>query len=306
MTDQTIQIPRETRSGLATLGVVAAAAGFGLVPFFARSLTEAGMAPHAVAFFRYVLAAVLFLPVLWRTRREWRVLGWGALAGAMMGLGWIGYVRALELAPVGAVGVLYMTYPVFTLAIAWLLFGDRPARRAVLAAAMILLAAVLASASFALGQGAAGALLMSLAAPLGFGFGISVLVHRLSRVAPLARIGAVSCGSVVGLAPLMLSTDPAAILPATPEGWGLVVGIALATALVPQLIYTVCSPMIGAARTAMAGAIELPMMMLVGWIGFGEALGPMQGLACLLVVAAIALTPSKVTRNVSTTIARQP
>lgn len=306
MTYRTIQTPREGRTGLATLGVVAAAAGFGLVPYFARSLTEAGMAPHAVAFFRYVLAAVLFLPMLWRARRDWRVLGWGVIAGAMMGLGWIGYVRALEQAPVGAVGVLYMTYPVFTLAIAWMLFGDRPTLRAGVASGMILLAAVVASATFALGDGVAGALFLSLAAPLGFGFGISVLVHRLSRVAPLARIGAVSVGSVLGLGPLMLGTDPAAILPATPSGWGLVVGIALGTALVPQLIYTVCSPMIGAARTAMAGAIELPTMMLVGWIGFGERLGPMQGLACLLVVGAILLTPPKVARNVSTTIARQP
>jgi drug/metabolite transporter (DMT)-like permease len=48
-----------------------------------------------------------------------------------MGVGWVGYVRAVEIAPVSTAGILYMTYPVFTLLIAWLVFGDRPGRRAV-------------------------------------------------------------------------------------------------------------------------------------------------------------------------------
>ncbi len=41
-----------------------------------------------------------------------------------MGIGWIGYVTALEKLPASTVGVLYMTYPVFTLATAWAVFGE--------------------------------------------------------------------------------------------------------------------------------------------------------------------------------------
>lgn len=286
--------------GLATLGVVAASVAFGLVPYFARSLVEGGMAAHAVAFYRYVLAAVVFLPVLWAVRRDWGALVWGVAAGAVMGLGWIGYVRALELAPVATVGVIYMTYPIFTLLLAWAIFGDRPAARSWLAAPLILLAALLAGsgalAGIGAGQGSSLVLLLALAAPVGFGFAISVLVHRLTRLPPVARIGAVSLGSLVGLVPLMLGTEPAALVPADRAGWMLVLGIGLGSALVPQLIYTVCSPLIGTARTAMAGAVELPTMFLVGWVAFGEAPGPLQALACLLVVGAILLTPSKPAR----------
>lgn len=46
------------RIGLITLGVLFASVCFGLVPFFSRALTEAGIAPHAVALYRYVLASV--------------------------------------------------------------------------------------------------------------------------------------------------------------------------------------------------------------------------------------------------------
>ena len=61
---QSLTDPLNPRLGLATLGVVAASALFGIVPVFARSLTDAGMAAHAVAFYRYVLAvAVLALGI---------------------------------------------------------------------------------------------------------------------------------------------------------------------------------------------------------------------------------------------------
>jgi drug/metabolite transporter (DMT)-like permease len=113
-------------TGLATVGIILASVGFGLVPYFARSLTAEGMAPHAVAFFRYAIAATVLLPFVWQARAHWTALLWGLCAGVAMGVGWIGYVRAVEVAPVSTVGVLYMTYPVFTLLIAWLVFGDRP------------------------------------------------------------------------------------------------------------------------------------------------------------------------------------
>lgn len=293
-------------TGLATLGVVLASIGFGVVPYFARTLTAEGMAPHAIAFYRYAIAAVVLLPFVWRARAHWQALLWGLVAGVGMGVGWIGYVRAVEIAPVSTVGVLYMTYPVFTLLIAWLGFGDVPHRRAVLAAAMIVLAAVIAASPEAVGPEHLPALILSLAAPLGFGFGINVLVHRLRVLDPIVRIGCVSLGSVLGLLPLLVTTEAAAIVPATAAGWGLVVGIALGSALIPQLLYTVSAPVIGTARTAVAGSIELPTMFLVGWFAFAEPVGPAQWAACALVIAAIALTPGQAIRTVAAGVPRQP
>jgi uncharacterized membrane protein len=129
------------RAGLATMGIVLASIGFGLVPFFARALTAEGMAPHAVAFFRYAIAATTCCCHLSGRRGAMADPLRGGWSPARHGLGWIGYVRAVEVAPVSTVGVLYMTYPVFTLLIAWLVFGDRPGRRAIIAAVMIIAAA---------------------------------------------------------------------------------------------------------------------------------------------------------------------
>ncbi len=289
---------------LAGAGVLAASVCFGVVPYFTRGLSDQGLAPHAVAFFRYVIAAAVLLPLLWRCRSGWRAILWGIGAGAAMGLGWIGYVTATATAPVSTVGVLYMTYPVFTVILARLLFGDRATPRAVLAAAIILLGAVIAANPAAVPVDLLPVLALSLAAPLGFGFGICVLVHRLTRLPPLARIASVSLGSVLVLAPLMLASEPADVIPQDVRTWVLIAGLAIGTALIPQLVYTICSPVIGAARTAVFGSIELPAMFAVGVIAFNEALTLSQAIGGTLVVAAIILTRSRATRNVSTTLAR--
>lgn len=290
----------------AVLGVLFASVCFGLVPYFSRGLTEQGIAPFAVAFYRYVVAGALLLPVLLRHRGSWREILWGLSAGAVMGLGWIGYAAALETQPASTVGVLYMTYPVFTLVIAWALFSDRPTRRGLVAAGLILLAAIVASAPGSVAAGDIPVLILALAAPLGFGFGICVLVHRLSRIAPLARIASVSLGAVLGLAPLMLTAETAELVPRETADWGLILGLGLVTALVPQLVYTICSPVIGAARTAVVGSIELPTMFAVALFAFGEPITVPQGVGCALVLIAIAFTGSRKTRTVSTVIARRP
>ncbi|SLN33393.1 EamA-like transporter family protein [Ruegeria meonggei] len=223
-----------------------------------------------------------------------------------MGLGWIGYVTALEKLPASTVGVLYMTYPVFTLVIAWAVFADAPTRRALLAAGLIVVAAVIAGSPASVPAEHLPTLLLSLAAPFGFGFGICVLVHRLSRIAPLARIASVSLGSVLGLAPLILGAEVGELLPGEQSDWLLIVGIGLVTAFVPQLIYTICSPVIGASQTAVVGSIELPTMFAVGFLAFGETITLPQALACALVLGAIAITRSRKTRTVSAVLAKSP
>lgn len=274
----------------ASVGVLIASIGFGLAPFFAKSLTDSGLAAHAVPFYRFLLAACLLWPILLPYRREWPAVLWGVASGAVMGVGWTGYVLALDAVSVSTAGVLYMTYPVFTILIAWALFADQPRARSVLASLIIVAAAALASGPAAIDAAQLPYVLIALTAPFGFGFSIAVLVHRLTSIPPLGRIAAASLGAVAGLAPLMATSPIAEVVPQRREDWMLIFGIAVATAVAPQLIYVYCAPRIGAARTAALGSIELPTIFLVGLIAFGEAITAAQALACGLIVAAIVLS----------------
>jgi len=289
---------------LASLGIFAASLGFGLVPFFSRSLTDQGIAPHAVAAYRYVFNAIVLLPIILINLHQWRGMLWGAVAGALMGLGAIGYITALETVPVSTVGVLYMTYPVFTVLLAWLFFRDHPSARAIVSALIIVLAAAIASSPVAISPDQLPTLLLSLTAPIGFGFGICTLVHKLSSIKPLARVASVSLGALLGLTPLIVVTPAAELFPRDTADWMLIAGIALGTAFFPMLIYCICSPMIGTSRSAVIGSIELPTFFLVGLIAFGEAITWPQATACAMILFAIAITPSKSARNVAGNLTR--
>jgi drug/metabolite transporter (DMT)-like permease len=276
--------------------VVVAAIMFGTVPYFAVSLTQMGIAPPAVAFYRYLIAGMVFLPALWGARRSWPILIWGIGTGICMSLGWLGYVSALRVVPVSTAGVIYMSYPIFTLVIGWLVWGEHPTRRAIMAALLILIAAAIATGVAPIDKTQWVWILAAFAAPLGFGFGITVLVHKLAGIPAMARISAISIGSVVGLLPLVVVLEGPQIFPATSQGWVWVVGIALVTALIPQLLYTYFAPMIGSARTATAGSVELPTMFAIGWLAFGETIGVAQWTTCGLILLSVLLIQARVTR----------
>lgn len=278
-------------SSVSTAMVALAAVGFGLVPYFAKSLADAGISASAIAFFRFALTALVLSPFLLFDREARSTTFWGMAAGAGMGLGWISYVQALKTVPVSTVGVIYMTYPIFTVLVAWLWFRERPAQRSIIAGLIIFVAAAMAMSPAAIGREAIATMFLALLAPLSFGISINILTNMLIRIPILSRLACVTLGSALGLLPLVASLDIDAVLPRSTTHWWMIGGIAVATALVPQLIYTVFAPRVGAARAAMAGSVELPTMFLIGWLAFGEDIGPLQLLAAAMVLTAIVITP---------------
>ena len=278
---------------LATLAVGLAAVCFGSVPYFARTLTDAGMAAPAIAFYRYLLVAVVLSPFLLLGPRHRAATVWGALAGAAMGVGWTGFVKSVAVIPVSTAGIIYMSYPVFTVVIAWLWFRRRITSRSSASAALILTASFLVSAPTGplLGDKGTG-LLFAFVAPVTFAFAINVIAGKLDGLPPLSRVASLALGAVIALLPLVLSSSAMDLLPGPASGWWTIAGIGVVTALVPQLLYVGNAPLIGATKSAMLGGLELPTMILIGWLAFGETLGTEQVAAATLVLLAIALTPS--------------
>ena len=277
---------------LATVVVALTAMLFGLVPLFARHLQAEGIGSAAIALYRYAFTAALLIPFLplSRTKRGEALLLGGA--GVGMGLGWVGYLEAIEVAPLAAAGVIYMSYPLFCVAFGWLLLGQRPTARAVGAGALILAAAALLLDPGALGPGAALALLWSVPAPAGFGLIVVVLCAMTPSLTVMEKMAAGMMGATLGLAPLALAPEAGALLPVTAKGWALVAGMGLATAFLPQMLYTIAAPHVGAARASAAGSFELPTMLAIGWLAFGETLGARDLTASALVLLAIALSPA--------------
>jgi len=284
--------PVEITPRIATAGIITVSLMMGTVPIFARELTDGGMAPVAVVFYRNIAGLIVLGAFLRVTREKRRAFMWGLGMGAAMGLGWTSYVEALEVVPVATAGVLYMSYPIFAILFAWVLFRDIPHPRALWGAVVVIGAAALALGPEINGEHGKKLLIM-IAAPVSFGFAVAVVTNRLGSLKATERVVALSIGSAVGLGPLMLSLPAAESAPSTTRAWFLVAGIGLTTGVVPQLIYSLVAPAVGAARAALAGTIELPTMFVVGWLVFDEPFTAARVIAGLLVVGVIVAVPSR-------------
>ena len=276
----------------ATLIIAAASVCFGLVPLFGRVLLDAGLSAEAIALYRFGLA--LPLALVWLPRRRAAICPVVALAGAGMagGLGWTTYLAAVEHVAVASAGVLYMSYPLFVVVLAWLLAGQPVTGRSAVGAALVLAGAFVVNAPGALAGGQWPVLLSSLPAPAGFALIVVVLASVGHELSTLERWSAICAGHVAGLLPAALLADGGALLPATATGWAWVGALAGVTATIPQLLFTLAARSVSPARTAAAGAAELPTMLAVGWIAFGEAVGVREIVGATLVIAAILVTPA--------------
>lgn len=265
---------------------------YSFVAFFARRLSDAGLAPASVALHRYLLTAIIMVGFVRLDREVRGATLWGLGSGVAMGVGWMAYAQAVATIDVAAVSLVYMTYPLFAMAGARVLFGVVPARRSLIGGALIVVAAGIVLSPSSIGGGS-GPLLVAAIAPLTFGVSIAVLTERLGPLDAFERIGAVTTGAVLGLAVPVLRLPVDEVVPSGASEWTLTIGMGIVATLVPMTLYAIAAPSVGAARSAMTGAVELPVLFLIAAVAFGESLTVARLLAGALIVGAIGLTPTR-------------
>jgi len=272
---------------LVTSGVSAAS-----IAFFARSLTEAGLSAAAVVFFRFAATVLITGRRIALTDRKRVDSAWAFVAGLALGLGWVGYVLAIERLPVPLVATIYMTYPAFTLLATWLISGGRPASRAVAGAALVLTGAFIAVGPADAGVGG-WVVLLAVAAPVTFGLVVAVMSDRVHALQPVETIAATSLGAFVGLVPLVVAQPLDAVIPADARTWLLAIGIGLLTSLLPMMLFVVGAPVVGSARAAAAASLELPTVFLIAWVLLAEPPTLAQLAGGTVILLAIMVSPTR-------------
>lgn len=273
------------------VAIVGAASLFGTLPFFARNLTDAGMAAPAIAFARFALTAICLLPYVMIRGPMRKATVWALAAGAAIGTGWIGFVESLNWLSVPAAGIVFMTFPLFSLALGVMVFGERLSKGVAIAAFLVLCAGVVAAG----GEGGLAnapwqAIAFALAAPAGYGFVLNVVAHKLDGLPPVSVTGTIALGAVFGLAPFVMMTPPGAILPNTATAFGLLFVFSAVTAFLPQFVMTLSVPRVGAGRAAAAASVELPATFLTAALLLGDPPTARQLVAGAIIMLAIVLT----------------
>ncbi len=286
--------PQPGPKWLWVLAILISILGFGVAPLFVRLLGEAGYAPEQIAFYRYAVTGAIALPFLGLRSRLIGATLIGLVAGAAMGVGWIGYVMAVEQTSIATAGVIYMAYPLFAVALTWWLLSRAPTWHGALAVVLVLGAGWLLFDAGLLEAFSLSGLGFVLLAPLAFGFVITALAGWMGPLSPMQKLAAIPLGATLGLIPVLFWKASGPIVP--PQGdWGLILAASVVTSLVPSFLYVIAAPRLGPVKTAVTGSIELPVMVLVGSWAFAEALDQKVMLAGALVMGAVLI--SALSRN---------
>lgn len=285
------------------LGIVlglGASLGFGVGGVFVKPLIEGGWSPGAAVLARITIAAVLLaipglialrgdLRPLWRAK--WTVLLYGLVAVA--GVQFFFYA-SLERIPVSMTLLIEYLAPIALVLFAWLRTRRTP-QRVVLAGSVLALAGLV----LVIGPGGSGL------DPLGIAFAalamIGVCVYyavgesAADQLPPLALIAAgfvvaavaLSIAGLTGLLPMEASTADVAFL-GTPVPWFVpLIAVGLVSTAFAYTAGITSIGMLGSRLAAFLGLSEVVFAAIAGWILLGEALGALQILGGVLILAGI-------------------
>ena len=279
---------------LGGLALTAGIVGISAAPIFVQ-LSDIG--PTATAVWR--MAFALPLLTLWMlmedrqnhaarrlTRRDWAII---ALAGLLFTGDLMAWHNAIRLSGVANATFLGNLTPLVVTLGAWLMLKEK------------ITGGFMAGLFVALGG--AGLLIFSSAtgetgSPLGDALGVltALMYGAYLFVIKMLR-GALPTGTIMALSGVFSAASllvaalimGESLIPATLAGWGILLGIALVSQAGGQALITLAFRHLPASLASTTMLANPVLAAIAGWIILGESLGPLQGAACGVVLAGIAI-----------------
>ncbi len=282
---------RPEPAGLAAL--LLGAVCIGLAPLWVR-WSETG--PVATAFHRVLLA----LPALafWAHRerpttpgRTWSRADrlWAAAAGTLFAIDLAAWHLSIRWTTVANATLLANLAPVFVTLGAWILLGERAGPRFAGGMTLGFLGAwLLTGASLASNPEQLKGDTLGLITAVFYG-GYQLAVARLRRRQPAGRVLLLSSlASVPVLAAISIALQET-LLPATPRGWLVLVGLAFTAQVLGQGLITYGFAHLPAGFSSLTLLLQPLVATAAAWALLGETMSPTQGVGALILVAGILL-----------------
>jgi drug/metabolite transporter (DMT)-like permease len=299
-------VTHDPRARSGALLLVASSSLFAIMAIMAKVVSR--RIPGTEAAFVRFATGVVVTGAMWATGRidlRPRRWGWLVARGFFGGSAVVLYFGALQRIPVGEATLLNYTQPVFTMLGAWLLLGERPARRALLALPLTLVGVTLIvglkPADLRVSAGGAGGGAGSNIGPL-FGLLSAVLsgvavtsIRAARRVVPGGTPPETAWSVFFSFTAIGLCVTLPAVLPPfgrwvapTPREWALLLGVG-GTSVVAQLLM---SEALQHVRVSAAGIItQLTAVLAIGSgaLFLGDRLSPSFLSGALLTLGGVAL-----------------
>ncbi len=282
------------RSTIGTLFVLAAAAGFGTIGVFGRVAVSIDLALATLLPVRFVLATLVVLSLA--VARDWhlpRSLGdW--LATLTLGVVYTAmtlcFFVSLRYLTAGIATIVLYTYPTFVVGLAALFLGEVITRRKVLA-----LGLATAGVAVVVRTGTVVVDPIGVALALGAAACYAVYTTGTRKLSPAIAPRGLMIGILVGTSASMFVygvVDGRLALPAGRAEWGVVLGLALVSTVIPHLLFYEGVARLEASRVGVVSTAEPVVTVALGAALLGEPITRFVLVGGVLVLAGVLLVQS--------------
>jgi drug/metabolite transporter (DMT)-like permease len=275
--------------------LVLSSALFAFMAVLAKIATRHVPGPEA-ACVRFATGAVLIIALAARGHIDLRPRRWGWLfaRGFFGGSAVLLYFTAIQTIPVGEATLLNYTQPVFTMLGAWLMLGERPPRRALVALPITLFGVSLVVGIRLADLHAGGGALMGLASAVLSGGAVTAIraTRRQVEGGPPAESAWSVFASFTFLG--LLVTLPAVLppfgrwVPPTGREWALLLGVGVSSAIA-QMIMTEALQHVRVDRAGLISQLTAAFSIGGGALLLGERLSPGFVAGALVTLAGVML-----------------
>ena len=211
-----------------------------------------------------------------------------------MGLGSLGYFKALEVLPVSICVLIFFMYPLYTMIFGRLIYGIK-LQASHMGSAFFILCGI----AFTLGptNEIQGDLWIAVAwcflAPLGVTTIILIFSLQVKKLNPLSSTAFMLYGNTVVGVLALFWLDGGIWFPDQLQAFGPLIGTALITAFIPHLLFIWASPVAGPAKTSICGSVEFLTSLFSGWFLLNESILWNEVAASILILIALFISVKK-------------
>lgn len=271
-----------------------AAAAYGTNPAFAVPLYEDGMNPNSVLLFRYLLGALMLVPLMfWRGlsfKLQRRQIAPVAILGVLMALSSLGLFEAYKYMNSGIASTLLFVYPIMVAVLMTFVFHEK-FKSTIALCLVIMTAGLLMLLKPAQGEAISifGTVLVMVSALTYALYIILVNVSAPIKAIPTTKLMLylLLFGSFVYV--LIIPMGSPLTLPSQPSGWLNLCALALIPTVISLACTTLAIQLIGSTPTAILGALEPVSAIILSVIVLGQSITPRDIAGALLIVLATTL-----------------
>ncbi len=264
--------------------------------FLFMRIAAADFGPFALVEMRLCLGAVILLPFLWSSRKQftsgrmWMHLAW--IAAVNSAIPFCLFAWGAERAPAGIGAITNSLAAMFVTLVAFIFYGEQIAQRRAIGLLLGFIGvAVLASDKTAGGGSVGPAVLAGTTAALMYGIGMNAVRTHLKGVPASAVAAATLSAASLLLAPIAIHTWPTHPIPVMSWVSAILLGI-LCTGIAYAVFYRLIHR-IGAPRASTVTYLVPLFGVVWAWLFLGEPLTTKMATAAALILGGVALSQQR-------------